>query len=107
MTRPSKGGCGCRVTLFLFVTLAGMRLGWLLIEDQLTRRPREWVIDWSLRHTGTLSRHVRPVPLVHRVLGSGRADRRPRYGFGFASFPLIALWPFAVNMVAAPIPPLD
>lgn len=90
------------VTLFLFVTLAGMRLGWLLIEDQLTRGPRERVIDWSLRHghpqIGTFVQCPWCIGFWVQVVLIAVLD-----GFGLASFPLVALWPFAVNMVAAPI----
>jgi len=63
---------------FVALTLVGWRLGWLLIEDDLSAPLRAKVGFW-----------------VEAVLVAVVAQ--------FSSLPYPALWPFALNAVSAPL----
>lgn len=90
------------VALFVFLVLAGARLGWLWIEDAVMETPRDKVSLWANAHNHPklLLFSVCPwcIAFWIQVVMVAVLDLA-----NMASFPLVVLWPFAINMVAAPL----
>lgn len=85
---------------FSALTLVGLRLSWLLIEDEIVGQPRAWLIERSQAkgHARLAMFFQCPfcigfwVQTVLVIVACHHMD-----------LPLPVLWPLAINMVAAPL----
>lgn len=88
--------------MFLFLALVGTRISWLLIEDEVLAVPRRHVLAWAERHDLRYLSLFVECPWCVGFWGQAALVASLDLWFSW-SFPMVALWPFALNMVCAPL----
>ena len=85
---------------FLVLTLVGLRLSWLLIEDELLGAPRSWLIERSQARGRARLAMFFACPFC---IGFWAQALLVAVASFHLDLPLPVLWPLAINMVAAPL----